>query len=593
MECNTVNLDFLFDLRRIDYAPKMASKVIYFKIGDRLEQAEFRSDFPSEDVKDIFRAAAEAGPLDILKLYNTRGNIVNISPTLEENSPESRYRLEVVATYCNAEELGFDIKMVESRVENLEKKVKVDSGETPEVVYELRQKVENVRNKLEGVEHLSWLGLFKEFSAGSQNHLPFFKRKFKKTELEHKRVWDTFKKVSHLQLTDDVREYLRQPVFDNWQWEDAEMMLLLQQMFIDLDFITKFNIEMPVLQNFLFEVYKHYNNVPFHNFKHCFCVTQMMYGITWIANLCELIGHLEVLVMLVSAICHDLDHPGYNNAYQVNARTELALRYNDISPLENHHCSVAFQILGKQHCNLFKNLTSEDFKFVRESMIKCILATDMSKHNVILNSFKSKIPEFDYKNKEHVSEFMMICIKVADISNEARPMDVSEPWIDCLLQEFFNQSDVEKLEGLPVAPFMDREKVTKSSSQVGFIRFVLLPLFEALGALIPALEEQIIEPVRKGLEYYTAMGKALEEEKRKRENETKIAMENGGPDSNKQNGPDSRPPLETDPINNNGGPTKGVPNSTAPKDKRTGKSVSSVASSKNKSDGVKPGVKAK
>lgn len=50
------------------------------------------------------------------------------------------------------------------------------------------------------------------------------------------------------------------------------------------------------------------------------------------------------------------------------------------------------------------------------------------------------------------------------------------------------QSDVEKLEGLPVAPFMDREKVTKSSSQVGFIRFVLLPLFEALGALIPALE---------------------------------------------------------------------------------------------------------
>lgn len=37
-------------------------------------------------------------------------------------------------------------------------------------------------------------------------------------------------------------------------------------------------------------------------------------------------------------------------------------------------------------------------------MITCILATDMSKHNVILNSFKLKVPEFDYKNKEHVSE---------------------------------------------------------------------------------------------------------------------------------------------------------------------------------------------
>ena len=47
----------------------------------------------------------------------------------------------------------------------------------------------------------------------------------------------------HLQLTDDIREYLRQPTFDNWQWEDAEMMLLLQQMYLDLDFMAKFNIE--------------------------------------------------------------------------------------------------------------------------------------------------------------------------------------------------------------------------------------------------------------------------------------------------------------------------------------------------------------
>ena len=44
-------------------------------------------------------------------------------------------------------------------------------------------------------------------------------------------------------------------------------------------------------------------------------------------------------------------------------------------------------------------------------------------------------------------QMMMIFLKVADISNEARPMDVSEPWVECLLQEFFMQSDAEKLEG--------------------------------------------------------------------------------------------------------------------------------------------------
>ena len=42
------------------------------------------------------------------------------------------------------------------------------------------------------------------------------------------------------------------------------------------------------------------------------------------------------------------------------------------------------------------------------------------------------------------------------------------------------QSDREKEEGLPVAPFMDREKVTKPTAQIGFIKFVLLPMFETI-----------------------------------------------------------------------------------------------------------------
>lgn len=56
------------------------------------------------------------------------------------------------------------------------------------------------------------------------------------------------------------------------------------------------------------------------------------------------------------------------------------------------------------------------------------------------------------------------------------------------MSSLFSQSDMEKLEGLPVTPFMDRDKVTKPSSQTGFIRFVLLPLFIELANLFPCLE---------------------------------------------------------------------------------------------------------
>lgn len=81
---------------------------------------------------------------------------------------------------------------------------------------------------------------------------------------------------SDVAVSDEVRHRLRQPTFDGCQWEDEEVLLLLQQMYIDLDLTSKFCIEMPVLRRFLYEVYNNYNEVPFHNFRHSFCVAQMV-----------------------------------------------------------------------------------------------------------------------------------------------------------------------------------------------------------------------------------------------------------------------------------------------------------------------------
>ena len=44
-------------------------------------------------------------------------------------------------------------------------------------------------------------------------------------------------------VTSDVEEYLRQLSFDNWQVDDAEMIILLRHMFIDLDLLNKCHID--------------------------------------------------------------------------------------------------------------------------------------------------------------------------------------------------------------------------------------------------------------------------------------------------------------------------------------------------------------
>ena len=42
-----------------------------------------------------------------------------------------------------------------------------------------------------------------------------------------------------------------------------------------------------------------------------------MYGLIWLTDISSRLKDYEVFTMLTSALCHDLDHPGYNNAYQV------------------------------------------------------------------------------------------------------------------------------------------------------------------------------------------------------------------------------------------------------------------------------------
>lgn len=81
---------------------------------------------------------------------------------------------------------------------------------------------------------------------------------------------------SNENLSDEVLKCLRLPSFDCNECSDEEILRLLFHMYTDFKLDVKFNISTTKLQSFLFQVYKNYNEVPFHNFRHSFCVTQMV-----------------------------------------------------------------------------------------------------------------------------------------------------------------------------------------------------------------------------------------------------------------------------------------------------------------------------
>jgi high affinity cGMP-specific 3',5'-cyclic phosphodiesterase 9 len=99
----------------------------------------------------------------------------------------------------------------------------------------------------------------------------------RKTSLpKHSEVKKRFLEKCNTTLSDDIKAALRLPSFDSYEWEDWEILHLMETMFIELNLIETFCISSTTLREWLYEVYKHYNDVPFHNFRHCFCVTQMV-----------------------------------------------------------------------------------------------------------------------------------------------------------------------------------------------------------------------------------------------------------------------------------------------------------------------------
>jgi cGMP-inhibited 3',5'-cyclic phosphodiesterase A len=59
----------------------------------------------------------------------------------------------------------------------------------------------------------------------------------------------------------------------------------------------------------------------------------------------------EYLAILTAAGVHDFEHPGVNNVFLQKMQDPIAIRYNDLSVLENHHIAAAFELMMRKPAN--------------------------------------------------------------------------------------------------------------------------------------------------------------------------------------------------------------------------------------------------
>jgi hypothetical protein len=136
-----------------------------------------------------------------------------------------------------------------------------------------------------------------------------------------------------------------------------------------------------------------------------------------------------MFAMLISALIHDIDHPGTNNDYEIKTNSQLAQRYKDSGAgvLECHHVDFALDLLLSAEFDVFHRWSGELRQKLREVVRDAVLATDMALHKAQTEELQRRalLPSpFDLSLVEERVAYSQLLLHAADIFNAARPFHV-------------------------------------------------------------------------------------------------------------------------------------------------------------------------
>ena len=227
-----------------------------------------------------------------------------------------------------------------------------------------------------------------------------------------------------------------------------------------------------------------YLDVPFHNAYHAAQVCHHVNVLMEISGLRRVLSRVDQMALSVAGLCHDISHFGRTNAYLVETRHELAMRYNDASVLENFHAATTFDLI-KSSCatDITAGLSKREERRFRARVIQLILATDSATHFQLVAELRMRLlgrslfedPQMQETDKRVA---MSSILRAADLGYHAMPLDVHTGWVERLAEEYAQQGDDERALGLAISPMCDRRSQDIPSMQIGFMNLVVMPLFD-------------------------------------------------------------------------------------------------------------------
>uniref|UniRef100_A0AAQ4PWT1 Phosphodiesterase n=1 Tax=Gasterosteus aculeatus aculeatus TaxID=481459 RepID=A0AAQ4PWT1_GASAC len=331
--------------------------------------------------------------------------------------------------------------------------------------------------------------------------------------------------ISRFGVKTDKEELLAKELEDLNKWglniftvseysHNRPLTCIMYAIFQERDLLKTFQIPVDTFVAYMMTLEDHYHSdVAYHNSLHAADVAQSTHILLSTPALDAVFTDLEILAAIFAAAIHDVDHPGVSNQFLINTNSELALMYNDESVLENHHLAVGFKLLQEDNCDIFQNLTKKQRQSLRKMAIDMVLATDMSKHMSLLADLKTMVETKkvtssgvllldNYTDRIQVLRNMVHC---ADLSNPTKSLELYRQWTDRIMEEFFHQGDRERERGMEISPMCDKHTASVEKSQVGFIDYIVHPLWETWADLVHPDAQDILDTLEDNRNWYQSM----------------------------------------------------------------------------------------
>lgn len=263
--------------------------------------------------------------------------------------------------------------------------------------------------------------------------------------------------------------------------------------FSELGMIQRWRIDRHSLGRFLLMVRRGYRDPPYHNWSHAFSVAQFAFLL--LSNLGLLakgiVSELEAFALVIACLCHDLDHRGTNNTFQISSNSVLAALYSsEGSVMERHHFAQSMCILNTEGCNILDNLSKADYTNCLDLIRDNILSTDLAHHLRMLPEMERMVTEGVRAEKSR-HHYLTSCLLMtaSDLSDQTKDWLSTKKIAQMVYTEFFTQGDLEKAMGNKPTESMDRERACIPSLQIQFIDHIVVPVYKTLALLDPGAEE--------------------------------------------------------------------------------------------------------